>query len=689
MSNRLARETSPYLLQHADNPVDWHAWGPEALTRAREEDKPIFLSIGYASCHWCHVMAHESFEDPAIAGLLNERFVSIKVDREERPDLDALYMDAVTALTGQGGWPLTVFLTPEGRPFYGGTYFPPAPRHGLPSFREVLLAVDGAWREKREDVGATAKQLAEHMSSAPALRPGEGDLSGSTLDRAAEALFRSYDWNHGGWGGAPKFPQAHSIELLLRRHYRRADRLALDMATQCLRSMADGGIYDHLGGGFHRYATDRAWRIPHFEKMLYDNALLARVYLHAWQVTGEPRLRAVTEETLDFLLREMRHPEGGLYSALDADSAGEEGAYYLWALQDVEAVLKSHGLSDLFVAAYGLTQEGNLEGRNVLYRASSDGALAERFGLDEREVAARLTNGRDLLRQQRDSRPRPATDDKILTVWNGLALSAVAEAARALPRPDYLRAAQELAGFLLDSLFLKGTLQRSWRTGRAQPAAFLDDHAALGLGLLSLYQADPDPSWFSASVRLAEAILDRFADASGGFFDTPKDHETLIARPKSIQDHATPSGNALAAELLMRLWALTGEEAYRRAAEPSLRAIQGLAATHPQAFAAWLCVMDLALGRGIQLAIAGKRDDPALMEFLEVVWPRYLPDLALAAGEAADKRSPRLLEGRQRDDGRAAAYLCQGFVCELPALSPADLERQLREALQGGRSEQG
>lgn len=681
MSNRLAAETSPYLLQHAENPVDWWPWGAGALARARELDRPIFLSIGYASCHWCHVMAHESFEDLSIAALLNDGFVPIKVDREERPDLDSIYMESVTALTGQGGWPLSVFLTPDGKPFYGGTYFPPAPHHGLPSFRELLLAVTDAWRDSRERVRATADDLTSRIAAAPSLQAGASELKASVLDQAAEALLRGYDWTHGGWGGAPKFPQAMAIEVLLRRHHRSGDRLALEMATHALHSMADGGIHDHVGGGFHRYATDRQWRIPHFEKMLYDNALLARAYLHAWQVSRDARLRAVTEGALDFLLREMRHPDGGLYSAIDADSEGEEGKYYLWSIDEVERALPPSARADLLIAAYGLTPGGNLEGRNVLYRAVQAPALAGQFSLAEAEVDQAVAQARGALREARDARKRPDTDDKILTAWNGLALSALAEAACALTREDYLHAARDLAEFLLTRAMADGVLQRTWRAGRAHPAGFLDDYASLGLGLLALYQADFSPRWFSAAVRLADTILTSFPDPSGGFYDTAQGQEALIARPKTIQDHATPSGNALAAELFLRLYAFTGDDRYRVAAEGPLLAIQDTAARYPTAFAAWLCALDTALGPQTQLALVGAPDEPAVRGFLEIVRRDYRPRLVVAAGDGTTQGAPQLLIGREKLGGKAAAYLCRGFVCKLPATTAPELERQLRDAL--------
>jgi uncharacterized protein YyaL (SSP411 family) len=680
MSNHLANETSPYLLQHADNPVDWFPWGPEALARARDQDRPIFLSIGYSACHWCHVMAHESFEDPATASLLNQKFISIKVDREERPDLDAVYMQAVVTMTGQGGWPMSVFLTPEGRPFLGGTYFPPESRHGLPAFREVLRAIAQAWEDDRRPLLETGQQLAQylvsHSSSAASTHPAS--LAGDTLDRAAESLLQAYDWKNGGWGSAPKFPQAMTIDFLLRRYQRSNDQGALDMATHALRSMANGGIRDHLGGGFHRYATDDRWAIPHFEKMLYDNALLALSYLHGWQITRDPELRRVTETTLDFLLREMRQPEGGFASALDADSGGIEGGSYLWTDAEIREALKDERSFDLFVTAYGVSNQGNFEGRNILHRVTSDTTLAEAFGLSREAVSASLESARQRLLARRSSRPRPALDDKVLTEWNGLVLIALAETARALDRPDYLTAAEALAGFALERLFSDGRLLRSWRRSPSRHLAYLADHAALGAGLLALYQTDFDLRWFQAAVHLANEILTHFSDPAGGFFDTRDDHERLVARPKTLEDSAAPSGNALAADLLLRLAALTGEDRYLQPAERSLRPMQEAMARAPTAFGAGLSALDFALPQSqLQLAICGDPGDIAFQSLVKVATDRFLPCLVIAAGNPAADGVPALLAGRGTMDGKPAAYLCRGFVCDLPATTPAELKGML------------
>jgi hypothetical protein len=690
MSNRLREEISPYLLQHADNPVDWYPWGPEALELARAQDRPIFLSVGYAACHWCHVMAHESFEDPEIAALMNEHFVNVKVDREERPDLDSLYMEAVVAMTGQGGWPMSVFLTPQGEPFYGGTYFPPERRHGLPGFKELLRAIAEGWRGDRRQLLAGGRELAARLAQ-PAALGGAGGLRLELQDRAAEGLFRDYDWRHGGWGRAPKFPQPLAIEFLLRRHARSGDKLALDMALGSLRAMAAGGIHDQLGGGFARYSVDDRWLVPHFEKMLYDNAQLARVYLLAWKLSGDPALLAVADSTLDFMLLELGDPAGGLYSSLDADSEGVEGRFYVWSLGELEAALGEQRLAGgsgspggegprlaaLFAEAYGATAEGNFEDRNVLSRVRDDRALAEQFGLPVERVAEELRRARARLLAARGRRVRPGLDDKVLTAWNGLALATLAEAAAATGRQDRLEAAQRLAGFLLEHLMESGRLRRAWRKGQARNEAFLEDHAQLGLGLLALYQVDFDLRWYAAAVAHAEEILEAYADPQGGCFDTRHDHERLIARPKSLQDTPTASGNAAAASLLLQLAALTGERRYAEPAEAAAAAMQELAARHPTAFSAWLCAIHFALGPQLQLALAGDPADPDFQALARTAQARYLPNLVIAGGEPGAPSLPPLLADRPRRDGRPTAYLCQGFVCNLPVTTPEALAQQL------------
>jgi uncharacterized protein YyaL (SSP411 family) len=687
MTNRLANETSPYLLQHAENPVEWYPWGEEAFSLAQEVDKPIFLSVGYAACHWCHVMAHESFEDPETAAIMNEHYINIKVDREERPDVDSLYMDAIVALNGHGGWPMSVFLTPKGNPFYGGTYFPPTTRYNIPSFREVLLHIAGEWRENRGRLLEAGSRLTQHVAKIISLQPDIDALDPVSMDQAAETLLRSFDWDNGGWGGAPKFPQASTIDFLFLRHFRSGDRLALEMATHTLKHMAAGGIYDHLGGGFHRYTVDNYWLVPHFEKMLYDNALLARTYLHAWQITGEEIYRKVTEETLGFLLREMRSAEGGFYSSLDADSDGEEGKYYVWTADEIREVLRSSTLAEMFNTAYGVSNAGNFEGRTVLFRPMDDEAIAQEFQLSSEEITSSLSEARTLLSARREARIRPARDEKVLTAWNGLTLITLAEAARAFDQEDYLNAAQSLASFLLENLFFDGRLTRSWRKGRARYNAYLEDHAALGLGFLTLYQTDFNPRWYQEAIERAEEILAHFVDPEGGFFDTRDDHEQLIARPKSLHDSPTPSGNTLACSLLLQLGALTANTNYIIPAESALRAMGNRAATSPSVFAGWLVNMDFSLGPILQLALLGPSGEERMDEFVHVTNQRYLPRLVVAAGQPGTQTRPSLLEGRDMVDGLPTAYLCQGFTCKLPTNSPQELKEQIEEALKTGHLE--
>jgi uncharacterized protein YyaL (SSP411 family) len=680
VANRLQDETSPYLLQHADNPVDWRPWGEEALRAAQETDKPIFLSVGYAACHWCHVMAHESFEDPQIAEIMNESFVNIKVDREERPDIDTIYMDAVVAMNGQGGWPLSVFLTPQAEPFYGGTYFPPAPRYNMPSFREVLLHVARLWQKNREQIEQTGAQLREHVASHFSFRAAAEALNPESFERASGILFKTYDWTNGGWGGAPKFPQASVIEFLLRKHHRDGDGLALEMAVHALDHMARGGIFDQLAGGFHRYSVDAQWRVPHFEKMLYDNALLVQAYLHAWLVCGKPLFRTVVEMTLDFLHREMRHAEGGFYASLDADSEGVEGKYYLWSEAEIGAVLKGEE-NALFPAAYGVSEEGNFEGKNVLHRAETLEDISKRSGMFSEDVSRILDSAREKLLRIRAGRIPPAADDKVVTAWNGLLLTSYAEAARALSRPDYLETARSLADFLVGSMLEEGKLMRTWRGGLARHGAYLEDHAAFAEGLLSLYQADFDPRWYRAAVVQAGEILANFADSAGGFFDTRQDHETLIARPKSLQDSPIPSGSTMAVSLLLKLASFSGENRYRDAAETALLAMQDAAQRYPASFSGWLSNLDYAIGPQMQIAVVGATSAERFRELTGVLDRLFLPKLVIAGGEAAEKDSPRLLEGRTMLDDLPTAYVCQQFTCKRPTASPDELGELIQETL--------
>ncbi len=703
--NRLAAETSPYLLQHAHNPVDWRAWGPDALDEAVRADRPIFLSIGYAACHWCHVMEKESFEDEETAALLNAGFVSIKVDREERPDLDSVYMAALQSMTGGGGWPMSLFLTPDGRPFYGGTYFPREPRSGLPSFRQLIAAIAAAWTERRGELEAGAARLVEELrqnSTAPAgqskagpvlsVRPGSqaGDPRPGIVDAAVERLVNEFDFEHGGWSGPPRFPQPAVIELLLRRAGAAPDDRILGVAIRALDVMAAGGIHDQIGGGFHRYATDTNWLVPHFEKMLYDNAQLARVYLHAFQLTGEPRFRTVAEATLDYMVRDLRTVDGLFASSQDADTGGIEGATYVWTPVELAAVLdgataedgaesRAPGpkLSALFAAAYGVTAAGNWEGRTILSRVMSDEQLAAEFELPVSTVASRLNLARDLLRARRESRPQPALDDKAVAAWNGLALASFAEAIPVLDRQADRVVAEGVAEAALALLrSADGRLARSFRSGRTAGRGGLDDYACLADGLLSLYGATFDERWLVASRELAEVIERQFTDAAGGWFDAAADAEALIVRPKEIQDGATPSGGAVAAAVFLRLAELTGEASPREAADRAAGKVEQLAVRYPRAFPAWLGALDFASVGVAQVAIAG---DPAAADtraLVGVARRGFQPYRVLAVGDPAST-AVDLLRDRVAIGGRATAYVCHHFTCRLPVTEPGDLAAEL------------
>ncbi len=649
MSNALAAETSPYLLQHKDNPVDWHPWGPEALAQARERDVPLLVSIGYSACHWCHVMERESFEDPEVAAYMNARFVCIKVDREERPDVDAIYMDAVQAMTGRGGWPLNAFATPDQVPFYAGTYFPPDPRQGMPSWLMVLEAIAQAWDERREEIVEGGERIVEHLRGGARLRPSEEPIGPEELDAAVERLREIYDARNGGFGGAPKFPPASALEFLLGR----GEAAQAEMALATLRAMAAGGIHDQVGGGFSRYAVDATWTVPHFEKMLYDNALLARAYLHGFQVTGDEDLRRTCQDTLDWVLREMRGEEGGFYSALDADSEGVEGRYYVWTIAQLREVLGD--AADDAIAWFGATEPGNFEGANVLEGRGPVPPARD-------DIRARLY-------EARERRVRPGLDDKRLTSWNALMIAALAEAGAVLERPGYTEAAVAGAEFLLGEMRdERGRLRRTWKDGRARLDGYLEDHAFTLEALLVLYEATFDARWFTEAQALAAVMIEAFADPeNGGFFSTAGDGEALVARRKDLEDTPIPSGSSSAALGLSRLAALTGDAAYEERALGVLRLSHEVAPRHPQAFGHLLQAMAFHLAPAREVALAGPDTEP----LERVLRSRYRPHVVVAGGAGED--SVPLLAGREPVDGRAAAYVCENFACRLPVTEPEEL----------------
>jgi uncharacterized protein len=679
MPNRLAGETSPYLLQHAHNPVDWYPWGPEALARATELDRPIFLSIGYAACHWCHVMERESFEDAATAADLNRDFVAIKVDREERPDLDQVYMGAVQAMTGQGGWPMSVFLTPDGRPFYGGTYFPPAAHHGLPAFRDVLAGAARAWREQRLEVVAAGQRLVDTLVAQNQL-PIDGPApTAELLAGTVDALQARFDTLNGSWGGAPKFPQPMTIDFLLGR-IAGGDRRPTAMVRYTLDRMADGGIHDQLGGGFHRYATDPIWLVPHFEQMLYDNAQLARTYLRAWATLGIDAYRDVAVGVLDYLLRELRRDDGTFAASQDADTDGVEGATFTWTAAEIREVLGDD--APLFTATYGVRDEGNWEGRTILSRIQP---AAGDDGVVDPAREARLAVARARLLARRALRPQPARDDKALAAWNGLAIGALADAARLLPPgPEsdrYRAAAVEAAGAILAGLRRPdGRLGRSWKDGRSTGEGVLEDYADLADGLLAVYGATFDERWFTAARELADIILDHFVDPAGGFFDTADDHESLVTRPKDPQDNATPAGGSMATLVLLRLAALTGDGRYGDAAERALATVTSFLGRYPTGFANWLSAAELAVGGIVELAIAGEPTATDTHALLATATAGGRRDLVVAVAADPAASVVPLLADRVSIDGRATAYVCRQFACRLPVTEPSALADQLAEA---------
>jgi uncharacterized protein YyaL (SSP411 family) len=656
--NRLADETSPYLLQHAENPVEWYPWGDEALERARAEDRPILLSIGYSACHWCHVMAHESFEDVETAELMNRFFVNIKVDREERPDVDAVYMNAVVGMTGQGGWPMTMFLTPAGEPFHGGTYYPPEPRYGMPSFRQVLNAVDDAWRERRGEVMQAGAALATGLRRSAEVAPSTEPLTADLLTGAMPALRAAFDPEWGGFGGAPKFPAASTVGLLLRLHVRTGSVDALRMATETLDGMALGGMHDLIGGGFHRYAVDRIWLVPHFEKMLYDNALLASAYLEGFAVTGEGRYAKVAEDTLDYLVREMRLPEGGFASSQDADTDGEEGSTYVWTPAQLAEALGEERAA-IAAAHYGVTDAGNFEGGATVLRAQG-------------QPPPNLAEIRATLLERRSRRPQPGRDDKALASWNGLTLAALAQGGWRLRRPDLLDAARDCARFLLGPMTgADGRLRRTYRLGSARIPAYLDDYAAACHGLLELALATGEPEWLPPARRLADEAVARFGDdRNGGFYQSASDAEQLVARHKELDDNPTPSGNALLAQSLIRLGRIYAEPELERLAAATMRLAVDAMRRAPHGLGQMLAALDLHLSPPREVAVVGPAADPATQALADAVRDGFHPDVVYAFGDGADAGGIPLLEGRGPVNGAPAAYICERFACRAPLTDP-------------------
>ncbi len=679
MPNRLSGESSPYLLQHAENPVDWYPWGEGALSRAVQENKPILLSIGYSACHWCHVMERECFENEEIARLMNENFISIKVDREERPDLDAVYMDALQAMTGSGGWPLTVFLTPQGKPFYGGTYFPPEDRQGLPGFPRVLETVAQAYRTRGSEIEATAEQILSHLRRTVKAQRGVEPLTTSMLGTAYTTLKSLFDPQNGGFGSAPKFPQPMVLEFLLRYHHRTADENALPIVEHTLERMARGGIYDQIGGGFHRYSVDARWRVPHFEKMLYDNALLSRLYLHAYQATGKQLYRRIVEQTLDYILREMSDKEGGFYSTQDADTEGVEGKYYIWTPDEVAEVM-GEDEGRLVGRYFGITEHGDFEGGNVLSQTIDTEALAAELSLSPEELEGRIATAKARLQERRAHRIPPHRDEKILAGWNGLMLASLAEAASVLDREDYLKAATSNASFITQALRNGRVLKHSYRDGQAKIDGYLQDYALLCEGLLSLNQATFQERWLHAAMDLADVMLEQFWDEPHGcFYDTAHGQETLVVRPRNIYDNALPSGSSAAAFVLIRLARLTGNSDYERPATAAIRSVQEPMIRYPLGFGYWLSALDFYLSEPKEIAVVGRLGQPATKSLMNVINRRYLPNTVLAGHDPDESTTIDipLLRSRGMIGNKPTVYVCERYVCQAPITDPNALETLL------------
>ena len=667
-TNRLIHETSPYLLQHAHNPVDWYAWGEEAFANAKAADKPILLSIGYSACHWCHVMERESFENEAIARLMNELFVNIKVDREERPDLDEIYMNAVQMLTGRGGWPMTMFLTPEGKPFYGGTYFPPEDRGGMPGFPRILMGVNQAYRERPADVEKSVTQILTTLQRMSESGQSDRNFSKTIIAESSAKIAQNYDADNGGLGQAPKFPNAGVYDLFLRHHHHSNSERYLEMVTHTLTKMAHGGIYDHLGGGFHRYSVDAKWLVPHFEKMLYDNAQLLRIYCLAFKITGEPLFKSVVDETVGYLLREMLQPEGGFYSTQDADSEGEEGKFFVWTEAEVMRILGADA-GAIFCRIYDVTEVGNFEEKNILHPILTLEQASKYFQKDRNEIEQLIQAAKQKLLNIREKRVKPFRDEKIITAWNGLALSGLAEAIKLSPEPAYIDAARRTIDFIFEKLFPYGFLLHTYKDGHAKLLGFLDDYAFMAFGLLDIYEAVFDKSALDRAIALGEIMLREFWDEKdGGFFSTGVSHEKLISRAKPIFDASIPSGNAMATQLLLRLYHLTGDDRYYQHAEKVLRSYYDAMESQPFGFAHLLCALDFYLEPPKEVVVVGESNDANMLELLHNIHSIYQPNMTVqtaSPNEPLDKLSPSLA-GKVPVSGKPTAYVCHNFTCSAP-----------------------
>jgi uncharacterized protein YyaL (SSP411 family) len=681
MPNRLANETSPYLLQHKDNPVDWFPWGEDAFERAKAKDRPIFLSVGYSACHWCHVMAHESFEDEATAALMNNLYVCIKVDREERPDVDAIYMNAVQALTGSGGWPMSVWLLPDGRPYYGGTYFPDEPRHNMPSFSQMLVKMERLYRERRDQVEDQATRLTAAISGRILLESEQNQSpSDEILAGAFQRLAERYDRTWGGFGSQPKFPPSMALELLLQMHHRYGWGHALDMVTHTLDRMAGGGMYDQIGGGFHRYSVDAKWLVPHFEKMLYDNALLLRIYLHGYQVTGKPRYRQVVEQTAEYVRREMTAPGGGFYSAQDADSEGVEGKFFIWSEDELRDVLGSFAEVDAVLDYWGVTRGPNFEGKSILWVPEEPEVVAGRHDLPVESLVGDVERARELLFERREVRVRPGLDDKILTAWNGLMINSLAQAGRVLQNPAYTAMAARAADFILADMRKEDRLLRSYKDGEARLAAYLEDYALLIEGLIELYQTTFELRWFTTAKELTLQMIALFWDDEAGFYDTTHDHESLITRPQEVMDNAVPSGTSAAVGVLARLSLLADHPEGRRLAERVLERLGSAVAQYPTGFGYLGAHLAFMIGEPHEIALVGPAESDTMQALLAVVRQPYRPHQVVAYRAPGDEAAPAaipLLAGREMVDGRPTAYVCQNYACQLPVTTPDALREQL------------